>query len=122
MGFHEEVCLKERPRLAVWFAVVFGAFGLVGVATLHHKIDSGAVARVGYLVLAIGFFSFFTSMKCFVERALCALLLAVYAIDLFVALLGSKSPREFLVARVATTSLWFVMALICIAWAMRRKA
>ena len=118
LGLHDDVCLKGKPGFAIGGAALFGVSGLIGIATLHHKIDSGLSAKITYSVIAITCISFLMSTNCRFERALCTILVAIFAVDSAVAFFGIESSSQLLFARATVSALWLVMALICVAWAV----
>ncbi len=122
MGMHEQLCLTKEPKLAAWAAALFCAYGLVGLFTLHDTTDTSVIAGICYLVIAVIFLISLILMKCLVERAVCALLTAIYATDLSAVVFRLDSAKQGFVVRAATTSIWFFMALICFVWALRTKA
>jgi hypothetical protein len=120
VGIHKQLCLIKNPNVAAWAAFLFGAYGLIGLTTLHHKIDVGLFAKIAYLAIAVIFLALLKPMTCAVERVPCILLFAVFAIDFSVTFLWLSS-NQFLTARAINTSIWLLMALICAISAMRTK-
>ena len=107
--------------MAAWAAILFAAFGLTGLINLHDRIDGGLFAKIFYLIIAATFIALLKPMTCAVERVLCILFFAIYAIDFSIAFLRLESSHQLLVARATITSIWLLMAVICAVWATRTK-
>lgn len=118
---HEKLCFTKDPKLAGWAAGLFGIFGILGLFNLHDRIGTATMDRILSLAAVVMIVTSLVAMKCLFERVLCALLISIYGLVLCVALLRLQAPGQLFAIRATITSIWFVMALICLVWAMRTR-
>lgn len=113
-SIHDQLCLRRRPRVALWGMVLFGLFGVSEVSSLHHRLGTTDTTRFGYFVLTAIFLSLAVKFRCAIERIILIILSAIFAVALFASILGSET---FFSAKVAIMCGWFSAAAACGFWA-----
>lgn len=115
MGIHDQLCLRRHPQLAVWGAVLFGAFGILEFFSRHHQFATTIVSRIGYLGVAVCFLSLLAKARCAIERLIFVVLSGISAVAFCASLLGAET---FLTAKLTIMCGWFLAAAACGFWVL----
>jgi|ERR1035437_3888273 hypothetical protein len=115
MSIHDQLCLRRRPRLAVWGGILFGIFGISEVFSLHHRFGTSIISRLGYLAVTVCFLCLVTKARCAIERVILIVLSAISAVAFCASILGAET---FFRAKLTIMCGWFLAAAACGFWAL----
>ncbi len=115
MSIHDRLCLRRHPHLAMWGAMLFGAFGILEFFNLHHRFATTIASRVGYFGITVCFLILLAKARCAIERLIFIVLSAISAIAFCASLFGAET---FFKAKLAIMCGWFLASAACGFWAL----